>query len=125
MNSHSERGSLRVATALVIGLLSAGTARACDDLRADKAICSTHLLLLWDALNNYRKAHKELPAKLSDLHPQFLTDPEILFCPVARRKGKPPEPDARARSPGETGESCKRASDPGSARSRHAGRMKK
>lgn len=88
MNSHSERGSLRVATALVIGLLSAGTARACDDLRADKAICSTHLLLLWDALNNYRKAHKELPAKLSDLHPQFLTDPEILFCPVARRKGK-------------------------------------
>ena len=42
-----------------------------------------------DALNQYRKSHKKLPTKLSDLRGQFLKNGDKLFCPIARRGQNP------------------------------------
>lgn len=49
--------------------------------------CKRNLGLIYEAIQNYRRANKDLPNALSDLVPRFLSDPELLFCPAAKRQG--------------------------------------
>jgi hypothetical protein len=55
---------------------------------AEKQECINHLKLIYDAVQAYRVDHKDLPFWLSDLVPQYLTDANVLICPVAKRTGK-------------------------------------
>ncbi len=53
----------------------------------DEKVCRTRLLLIYDAIQNYRKANQRLPDRLSDLLPRFLAAPEVLNCPTAAARG--------------------------------------
>src|SRR5215831_16009776 len=58
--------------------------------------CTKNLKLIYDAIEAYRKEHKDLPNWLSDLVPDYLADANLLVCPVCRRTGqieKPPLAD--------------------------------
>lgn len=55
---------------------------------AEKQECINHLKLIYDAVQAYQVDHKDLPYWLSDLVPQYLTDANVLICPVAKRTGK-------------------------------------
>jgi len=52
----------------------------------DKELCRRNLLLIHDAIQAYRIAHKDLPDTLSELFPAHLSDRKILFCPAARKR---------------------------------------
>lgn len=58
----------------------------------EKDDCINHLKLIYDAIQAYQIDHKDLPSWLSDLVPQYLTDANILICPVSRRTGKAESP---------------------------------
>ena len=55
--------------------------------RADKAACETNLNLIFDAIQQYRTHHQQLPDKLSDLLSELIHDPKILFCPFVQKTG--------------------------------------
>lgn len=62
----------------------------------EKDECAKNLKLIYDAIEAYRKEHKDLPNWLSDLVPDYLPDANVLVCPVCRRTGqieKPPLAD--------------------------------
>ena len=61
---------------------------ACDHAGDDQETCTVNLLLISDALEEYQRRHKSLPARLSDLRGQFLRERTRLSCPVARDKGR-------------------------------------
>ena len=50
--------------------------------------CINHLKLIYEAIQAYQIDHKDLPNWLSDLVPQYLTDANVLICPVCKRTGK-------------------------------------
>ncbi len=54
----------------------------------EKDDCINHLKLIYDAIQAYQVDHKDLPNWLSDLVPQYLTDANVLICPVSKRTGK-------------------------------------
>jgi hypothetical protein len=47
-----------------------------------------HLHKIFDAIQAYKKQHGDLPNWLSDLYPEFLSDPNILMSPVEVRTGQ-------------------------------------
>lgn len=52
----------------------------------DNQACKVNLNLIFDAIQAYRSAHLDcLPAKLSDLVPEFIEDPKTLICPFERK----------------------------------------
>jgi hypothetical protein len=52
----------------------------------EEQACEINLNLIFDAIREYRSAHSGgLPARLSDLVPEFIADPKTLICPVERR----------------------------------------
>src|SRR6267142_4167636 len=67
----------------------------------EKAGCTENLKAIFQAVEAYRRDHKDLPNWLSDLVPQYLSDANLLVCPVCRRTGKteaPPLADPRISS---------------------------
>src|SRR4051794_29625839 len=54
----------------------------------EKEACVKNLKAIYEAIQAYQLEHKELPNWLSDLVPQYLSDPNVLVCPVGRRTGK-------------------------------------
>jgi len=54
----------------------------------EKAGCTENLKAIYQAVEAYRRDHKDLPNWLSDLVPQYLSDANLLVCPVCRRTGK-------------------------------------
>jgi hypothetical protein len=55
---------------------------------ADKAACELQLNRIYGALQQYRKKHEnKLPDKLSDLFPEFISDPNVLVCPFVQKRG--------------------------------------
>jgi hypothetical protein len=59
------------------------TSRAPEDEEA----CSKNLEVISQAIQAYQADHKDLPNWLSDLVPQYLSDTNVLICPVCRRTG--------------------------------------
>jgi len=55
---------------------------------AEQSACERQLNMIYGAIQEYRRWHDNgLPAKLSDLRPDFIYDPNILVCPVVRNRG--------------------------------------
>jgi hypothetical protein len=74
----------------------ASAAQSSDLAANEKDECTKNLKLIYDAIEVYRKDHKDLPNWLSDLVPDYLPDANVLVCPVCRRTGqieKPPLAD--------------------------------
>lgn len=53
----------------------------------EKAKCLKNLKMIHEAIQAYRKEHKDLPNWVSDLVPNFVADTSILMCPVMKRTG--------------------------------------
>ena len=52
-------------------------------------ICKQHLLEIGKAIQAYQKEHGNLPKWLSELHPNYLPDANLLLCPADEHGGKP------------------------------------
>jgi hypothetical protein len=55
--------------------------------RADTNACISNLRNIHAAIQHYRQAHKDLPARLSELVSDHLSDRSALICPDARSQG--------------------------------------
>ncbi len=51
-------------------------------------ICKQHLLHIGNAIQAYQKEHGDFPQWLSELHPKYLPDKNILLCPADEDGGK-------------------------------------
>lgn len=71
-----------------------------DETRADESakaaqanknveICKQQLLEIGKAIQTYEKAHGDFPEWLSELHPKYLPDANLLLCPSDELGGKP------------------------------------
>jgi hypothetical protein len=54
----------------------------------EKEACTRNLKVIYDAIQAYQFDHKDLPNWLSDLVPDYLSDGNVLICPVCRRTGR-------------------------------------
>jgi hypothetical protein len=61
---------------------------AADAVEEDRDGCRKNLDTIYNAIQSYRREHKDLPGWLSDLVPKHLKDPNALTCPGTRRTGK-------------------------------------
>lgn len=61
---------------------------AAENPVAEKEACIKNLNQIYAAIVAYQKDKKDLPNWLSDLVPEYLTDANVLICPVCRRTGK-------------------------------------
>src|SRR6266853_436419 len=59
-----------------------------EDATAEKEACIKNLNQIYASILAYQKDKKDLPNWLSDLVPEYLTDANVLVCPVCRRTGK-------------------------------------
>ncbi len=59
--------------------------------QADKniEICKQHLVEIGKAVEDYKKEHDDFPEWLSELHPKYLPDTNLLLCPADEGSGKP------------------------------------
>ena len=70
------------------------TLRSADDsadatlLAGERDVTKQRMLQIYDAIQEYRKDHKELPDYLSDLYPKYIGDTNTFLCPTALRLGK-------------------------------------
>lgn len=63
--------------------------RAQSNLAAEeRETCTRNLKIIYDAIQAYQYDHKDLPNWLSDLVPDYISDPNVLICPVCRRTGR-------------------------------------
>ena len=51
-------------------------------------ICTQNLITIGKAIQGYKKEHDDFPVWLSDLHPKYLTDANVLICPADKAGGK-------------------------------------
>lgn len=58
----------------------------------EKDACIQNLKQIYEAIQSYQIDHKNLPNWLSDLVPKYLSDINVLICPVCRRTGKTEPP---------------------------------
>jgi uncharacterized GH25 family protein len=64
----------------------AAAGQSLDD--QELAIDKQHLRKIYDAIQAYKKKNGDLPSWLSDLFPEFLSDPNVLMSPVELRTGQ-------------------------------------
>ena len=61
------------------------TAETKDDVES----CKQHLLQIGKALQSYKQEHGDFPEWLSELHPKYLPDANLLLCAADKLGGKP------------------------------------
>jgi len=54
----------------------------------DRDPCARNLQTIWNGIQAYREQHKKLPLHLSELVPDFVSNPSVMICPVTRRTGE-------------------------------------
>ena len=54
----------------------------------EKEACTKNLKVIYAAIQAYQLDHKDIPNWLSDLVPDYLSDVNVLVCPVCRRTGE-------------------------------------
>ena len=54
----------------------------------ERDACKKNLQTIYTAIEKYQVDHHDLPNWLSDLVPNYVSDPTVLVCPVSRRTGK-------------------------------------
>ena len=91
--------ALPVVGILLLGFLPPGFSAQNDSVTGpaalaaeEKEACTRNLKVIYDAIQAYQFDHKDLPNWLSDLVPDYLTDGNVLICPVCRRTGKTESP---------------------------------
>ena len=52
-------------------------------------LCTQNLVAIGEAIEAYKKDHGDFPEWLSELHPKYLTDANLLLCPADELGGKP------------------------------------
>ena len=52
-------------------------------------ICTQNLVAIGEAIQAYKKEHGDFPEWLSELHPKYLPDANLLLCPADELGGKP------------------------------------
>lgn len=52
-------------------------------------ICTQNLLAIGKAVQTYHNDHGDFPEWLSELHPKYLADTNVLLCPADKEGGKP------------------------------------
>lgn len=52
-------------------------------------VCTQHLVAIGEALNAYEKEHGDFPEWLSELHPKYLANADVLICPADEENGIP------------------------------------
>ncbi len=52
-------------------------------------ICTQNLVAIGKAVEAYKKKHGDFPKSLSELHPKYLSDANLLLCPADKEGGKP------------------------------------
>ena len=52
-------------------------------------ICTQNLVAIGKAVEAYKKEHEDFPEWLSELHPKYLPDANLLLCPADELGGKP------------------------------------
>jgi len=82
-------GNRLIGLLLLFGMLSVGSRAADLEPRdPDQAVDLDHFRQIRAAIEAYREDHQgQLPDWLSDLVPDYLTDPGVLLCPAAERSG--------------------------------------
>ena len=55
----------------------------------DLKTCAQNLITIGKALQTYKKEHGDFPEWLSELHPKYLTNPNVLICPADEEQGVP------------------------------------
>ncbi len=86
--------------AMVIGLLITSanadtpTEKPSEDLIMERhekniEICTQNLVAIGEAIQAYKKEHGDFPEWLSELHPKYLPDANLLLCPADELGGKP------------------------------------
>ena len=76
---------LGIASFLLITSLQVQAAETED---ADKQACTQRLEQIFQAVQAYRRDHKDLPNWLTDLVPKYIADTNLLICPITRRTGQ-------------------------------------
>lgn len=87
LSKSSPRRCFAIALLAVIFSSAAPPAPAADDTDGEREACRKNLGKIYDAIQAYRRDHKDLPSWISDLVPQYLKDPNVLICPATRRTG--------------------------------------
>jgi thiol-disulfide isomerase/thioredoxin len=65
---------------------AAEAGKAGDD--PDRQVCTTQLEKVYEAIQAYRRDHKDLPNWLSDLVPKYIADTNQLICPITKQTGR-------------------------------------
>jgi len=89
-----------LSVAIVLGLLIASAKtdtpieKSSEDLTEAQSqknieICTQNLVAIGKAVEAYKKEHEDFPDWLSDLHPKYLPDANLLLCPADEESGKP------------------------------------
>ncbi len=89
-----------VAVGLAVSFAGAGRSPAQSNAPAtsdpvavrEKAGCSNNLVAVYAAIQAYQRDKRDIPNWLSDLVPQYLSDPAVLTCPVCLRTGRTEPP---------------------------------
>ena len=88
--------SVAILLSLLITSASADTPaeKPSEDLMAkqhEKNIerCTQNLVAIGKAVEAYKKEHDDFPEWLSELHPKYLPDANLLLCPADKQDGKP------------------------------------
>ena len=69
--------------------ISADDPAKAEQVDENVEICKQHLLEIGKAVQAYQKKHGDFPEWLSDLHPEYLSDVNLLLCPADKLGGKP------------------------------------
>ncbi len=64
------------------------TAPAPGLIAQEKETCTKNLKMIYEAIQAYRKDHKDLPDWLSALTPTHIADANVFVCPVTKRTGR-------------------------------------
>jgi hypothetical protein len=54
---------------------------------AHRQLCQRNLTRIYDALDEYSQRYNKLPNWLSELTPDFISNPDVLFCPYVLKTG--------------------------------------
>src|SRR5437773_1745965 len=83
MNRNMRLFSAALALSLFAGVCLPGVrAQEVNQSAQDKEVCIRNLKQIYEAIQAYRRDHKDLPNWLSDLVPQYLKEPATLVCPA-------------------------------------------
>jgi hypothetical protein len=89
MRSTVVRRLLVITTGLFLIWACDSKAQAQEELATqERENCKSNLKHIYEAIQNYQVDHKDLPNWLSDLVPKYLSDANVLICPVSRRTGR-------------------------------------